>query len=146
MNPFQHAELSTYVTERITDKTKVKQLLSIAAGIAIAFNLALPASDGTSGQQVYVDQISSQVTTAVSAFNEGTTISLDLATEVARGFWLKRFGMAYPINPIPLVDDEETHFLGLVTGTGHLIAPEVMELCNQESTLLIFAINKIRAK
>lgn len=149
MNPIQHAELSTLVMERITDKNKVKQLISIALGIALANKMPLPTPDiaaNTSGQQYFVDYIIGPLSGEISVFNENTVVSLDMAEEVARSFWLKRYYSAYPINPIPVVDAEDTHFLGLVLGTGHLIAPDIMEFCNQEATLIITVVNRILEK
>jgi hypothetical protein len=147
LNPVKQAELAEFVAERISDKSKIKHLMSIAVGIAVAFDLCLPAERvcDNSAQTVFGEMAMNPMCSQIAAINEQFVISLDLAETVGRAFWLHRYSNAFPPAVIPLVDDENTHFMGLVFGTGHLIPPDVLELCNLENTLLITVVNKLRS-
>ena len=146
LNPIKQAEITQFVSERISDKSKIKNLLSIAVGIAVAFELSLPPErvcDSTA-QTCFNEMAMNPLCSQIAAINEHVVISLDLAETVGRAFWLHRYSNAFPPEIIPLVDDENTHFMGLVFGTGHLIPPDVMELCNLENVLILATINKLR--
>ena len=145
MNIFVTTDLQQCARERLKSSADVKKALSIAVGIAISRGLTLPVCDDGGAAAYFTQVLSYQVVAEAALFNEKLTISIDLAEETARAFWLIRYHHAYPGEVIPLTTEEDGHFMNKINGCGHLIAPDTFAFCQENANAMVALVNRVRA-
>ena len=145
MSTLAYQEIRSFARDRVKNAANTKKVVSIALGIALSRSIQLPSSEAIDGYTHYADTVSYAVAEGACKFNENMPIDMDLVESTARAFWLKRYFSAYPMKVIPLLSEDEGHFMNKLSGVGHLVNPDTFVTCQDESSTIIALVNRIRA-
>ena len=145
MSTLAYQEIRSFARDRVKNAANTKKVLSIALGIALSRSIQLPSSEAIDGYTHYADTVSYAVCEGAARFNENIVVDMDLVESTARAFWLKRYFSAYPMKVIPLMSEDEGHFMNKLSGVGHLVNPNTFVTCQDESPTIIALVNRIRA-
>ena len=136
--------LLSVARDRVKTATDLKSVVSVALGIALSRTIQLPSNEVDDAYGHYANTLSYAACVEAAKFNENLPVDMDLVEGTCRSFWLMRYFHAYPLRIVPLLGDDETHFLGRINGVGHLISPPTFQLCQDNASLVIHLQNLIR--
>jgi hypothetical protein len=144
MTNLKYQDILSFARDRVKDQANMKKALSVALGIALSRKIQVPSGEVEDGYVYYSDTVSHAVLSEAVMFNENLIVDLDMVEQTARAFWLIRYFNAHPLPCIPLVSEDEGHFMNKLAGCGHLINPDTFNMCQDEASTIIVMVNKIR--
>ena len=136
-------DFNNYLQRKVLDASLLKKTASTALGFSIARHIPLPTLPVVNLDEHYRNSVQNVILKYASIFNEQIVVDLSLVEDVARGYWLMRYYTLYPLPIIPLTEDKETHFFAKLSGTAHLINPEIHAFCTTNAEVMIILINRI---
>ena len=142
MSKLSFIALNALVKEKFPDLDARKKAATITAAIVASRGVPLPASEVDSAEEHYSVAVASAISDMLSGFNEEIVIDLELAIQVARGFWLVRYFTAFPNVDGMLGSNGEGEFLMKLTGGMRYVSAEVMGFCQANDVAMIVLINR----
>ncbi len=139
----KYNELQSFLRERSGDPAQSCRAISVALGLVVGRQAAMPTSMPTSPNIFYGQQIAPVLERQICDFNEQIVVDLDVAMSTARAIWLIRAGLCHPTELLLQRPEAAGNFFCELSGAAHTLSPETAAFLEQNRDTLFTMANRI---